>query len=60
MSVHAVQNNQQDLLAEAVSNAQAAQKQADHHKALPEDKLTISVAAQAKQTASAIGADGGE
>jgi hypothetical protein len=60
MSVQAVQNSQQDVQAEAVSNAQSAQKQANQHRALPEDKVTISVAAQAKQTASAIGADGGE
>jgi|HubBroStandDraft_6_1064221.scaffolds.fasta_scaffold735204_1 hypothetical protein len=60
MSVHAVQNNQQVVQAEAVSSAQAAQKQANQQSAIPQDKVTISAAAQAKQTASAIGADGGK
>jgi hypothetical protein len=58
MSVHAVQNNHQVAQTEAVSNAQSAKKQANQEKALPQDKVTISEAAQGKQTASAIGADG--
>ena len=58
MSVHAVQNNQQVVQAEAVSNAQSAKKRASHE--IPQDKVTISAAAQGKQTAAAIGADGGD
>jgi len=57
MSVHAVHNSQQATQAEAVSQAQAAQKQASQQSAIPQDKVTISAAAQAKQTASSIGAD---
>jgi hypothetical protein len=57
MSVHPVQNNQQVVQAEAVSNAQSAKKQAVQVSALPQDKVTISAAAQGKQTAAAIGAD---
>ena len=55
MSVHSVQNIQatQSL---AVSQAQSAQRQATQT-ALPQDKVTISAAAQAKQTASSIGAN---
>jgi len=58
MSVHSVQNNQATAPAQAVSQAQSAQKQANIQHALPEHKVTISAAAQAKQTASSIGADG--
>jgi hypothetical protein len=57
MSVHSIQNNHAVTQDEAVSQAQSAQKQANLQNALPEDKVTISAAAQAKQTASAIGAD---
>jgi hypothetical protein len=57
MSVQAVHSTQQSAQAEAVSQAQAAQKQASQQTAVPHDKVTISTAAQAKQTASAIGAD---
>jgi len=60
MSVTSVQNNQQAAQAEAVSNEQAAHKRANQQSTLPEDKVTISATAQAKQTASAIGADGGK
>ena len=59
MSVPAVHGSQQSAQAEAVSQAQAAQKQASQQTAVPQDKVTISAAAQAKQTASAIGADSG-
>lgn len=55
MSVHSVQNGQSVAQTEAVSQAQSAQKQAKN--VLPRDTVTISAAAQAKQTA-AIGADG--
>lgn len=57
MTVHGVQNSHQDTQAEALSQAQAAQKQASQQSAIPQDKVTISAAAQAKQTASSIGAD---
>lgn len=55
MSVHSVQNSQA-AQSQAVSEAQAAQKQASQNSPLPVDKVTISAAAQAKQTASSIGA----
>jgi hypothetical protein len=58
MSVHSVQNSQQVVQTEAVSNAQSAKKQANQVSALPQDKVTISGAAQGKQAAAAIGADG--
>jgi hypothetical protein len=57
MSVHSVQNTQPAVQAEALSKAQSAQKQASQQNAVPQDKVTISAAAQGKQTASAIGAD---
>jgi hypothetical protein len=57
MSVHSVQNAQAATQTQAVSQAQSAQKQANQNGALPVDKVTISAAAQAKQTASSIGAD---
>jgi hypothetical protein len=57
MSVHSVQNSQQVVQAEAVSNAQSAKKQAAQVSTLPQDKVTISAATQGKQTAAAIGAD---
>jgi phosphohistidine phosphatase SixA len=56
MSVHSIQNSQASQT-EAVSQAQAAQKQASQKNTLPVDKVTISAAAQAKQTASSIGAN---
>ena len=59
MSVHAVQNSQEVAQTEAVSKAQAAQKQASQQSAIPQDTVTISTAAQAKQIASAIGANPG-
>jgi hypothetical protein len=58
VSVHSVQNNQQVVQAEAVSNAQSAKKHATQVSALLQDKVTISAAAQGKQMAGAIGADG--
>jgi hypothetical protein len=57
MSVPAVHGSPQSAQAEAVSQAQATQKQTSQHGAVSHDKVTISAAAQAKQTASAIGAD---
>jgi len=56
MSVHSVQNTEA-VQTQAVSQAQAAQKHAGQTSSLPVDKVTISAAAQAKQTASSIGAD---
>ncbi len=52
MSVHSVQSSQQAVQVEAVSQ----QKQATPQSALPQDKVTIRASAQAKQTASSIGA----
>ena len=57
MSVQAVQNNQQVAQTEAISKAQSAQKQAAQQNLLPQVTVEISAAAQAKQTASAIGSD---
>ena len=57
MSVHSIQNTQAATQTQAVSQAQSAQKQASQNSAIPVDKVTISVAAQAKQAASSIGAD---
>jgi hypothetical protein len=45
MSVHSVQSSQQ---AEALSKVQSFQKQAAPQSAVPQDKVTISAAAQAK------------
>jgi hypothetical protein len=58
MSVHPVHNTQAATQAQAVSQAQSAEKQANQNSAIPVDKVTISAAAQAKQTALSIGADG--
>jgi hypothetical protein len=58
MSVHSVQGSQAAAQTQAVSQAQSAQKQANQNSAIPVDKVTLSAAAQAKQTASSIGADG--
>lgn len=57
MSVQSVQNNHALAQTQAVSQAQAAQKQANLQNALPQDKVTISAAAQAKQTAASVGAE---
>ena len=59
MRVEALHNSQQAAQAKAVSEAQAAEKQASQQTAIPQDKVTISAEAQAKLTASAIGADSG-
>lgn len=56
MSVHSVQSNQAAVQSLAVSQAQSSEKQASQNDATPVDKVTISAEAQAKQTASAIGA----
>jgi len=57
MSVHSVQNTQATQTL-AVSEAQTAQKQSSQTtNALPQDKVTISAEAQAKQTPSSIGAN---
>jgi hypothetical protein len=53
-----VQNAQAATQTQAVSQAQSAEKQANQNSAIPVDKVTISAAAQAKQTALSIGADG--
>jgi hypothetical protein len=57
MSVNSVQNNPSAAQTEAVSQAQSEQKQANQNSAVPVDRVTISAAAQAKQTASSIGAE---
>jgi hypothetical protein len=57
MSVNSIQSSQATTQTEAVSQAQSAQKQQNQNDALGGDKVTISAAAQAKQTASSIGAD---
>jgi len=57
MSVHSIQSSHAVAQTEAVSQAQSAQRQASTQNAIPQDKVTISAAAQAKQTASAIGAN---
>ncbi|HMD40040.1 MAG TPA: hypothetical protein VKH15_12210 [Candidatus Acidoferrum sp.] len=56
MSVHSVQNTQAANQTQAVSQAQSAEKQANLATAIPQDKVTISAEAQAKQTAASIGA----
>jgi hypothetical protein len=60
MSVHSVQNSQAAAQTAAVSQAQSVQKLTNQNRAIPEDKITISAEAQAKQTASSIGADLGQ
>ena len=57
MSIEGVSSSHQVAQAAAVSNAQAAQKQVRQQTAIPQDRVTISAAAQGQQTASAIGAD---
>ena len=57
MAVHSVQSSQAVAQAQAVSQAQSAQRQAKVQNPVPEDKVTISAAAQAKQTAASIGGD---
>lgn len=56
MSVHSVQNSQAAAQTEAVAQAQSTAKQASQNTPLPEDTVTISAEAQAKQIASSIGA----
>lgn len=56
MSVHSVQSNQAAAQSLAVSQAQSNDKQSSQNDAVPVDRVTISAEAQAKQTASAIGA----
>ncbi len=57
MSIQAIHSSQQSAQTEAVSQAQADQKQTSQQRAVPQDKVTISAEAQAQQTASSIGAD---
>lgn len=57
MSVNSVHSSQATVDNLAVSQAQSAEKQASQNDAIPVDKVTISVAAQAKQTAASIGAN---
>jgi hypothetical protein len=57
VSVNALQSNQAVNQTEALSQAQSAQKQTNLQNGLPEDTVTISAAAQAKQTAASIGAN---
>jgi hypothetical protein len=57
MSVNSIQNAQAAVQSLAVSQAQSTQKETNQNNAIPTDKVTISAAAQAKQTASSIGAD---
>ncbi len=59
MSVQAVHSSHQVSEAQAVSKAQAVQKHANQQSPIPQDRVTISAEAQAKQTAAAIGADSG-
>lgn len=56
MSVHSVQSNHAAVQTLAVSQVQSNEKQASQNDAVPVDKVTISAEAQARQTASAIGA----
>lgn len=56
MSVHSVQSNQAAVQTLAVSQVQSNEKQSSQNEAAPVDRVTISAEAQAKQTASAIGA----
>jgi hypothetical protein len=57
MAVNPVQGYQAVNQTEALTQAQTAQKQSKPQNGLPEDTVTISAAAQAKQTAAAIGAN---
>jgi hypothetical protein len=57
MSVNSLQSSQAVNQTQALSEAQTAQKQTKLQGGLPEDTVTISAAAQAKQTASSIGAE---
>ncbi|HUL14522.1 MAG TPA: hypothetical protein VLV88_00880 [Terriglobales bacterium] len=59
MSVQAVHNTQQAAQTETAPGVQLAQKPPAHQNAIPEDKVTISAAAQAKQNAATTGADSG-
>jgi len=57
MSVEAVHQHRQVAQAEALSKVQAAQRHETQDRAVPRDKVSISVEAKAKQTAAAIGAE---
>jgi hypothetical protein len=57
MAVNPLQSNQGVSQAQALSQAQTDQKQTKLQGGLPEDTVTISAAAQAKQTAASIGAN---
>ncbi len=57
MSNQEVRACQQVAEAQAVSQAQSVQNQASQQSLFPQDTVTISAAAEAKQTASTIGAD---
>jgi hypothetical protein len=57
MSVQAVHSTQHAAQTEAASKSQPAQKPPAQQNAVPEDKVTISAAAQAKQNAATAGAD---
>lgn len=56
MSVHSVQNSQA-LQTPTTSPVQPTQKKDNAHNALPQDKVTISAAAQARQTPASTGTD---
>jgi hypothetical protein len=56
MAVNPLQGSHAANENEALSQAQSAQKQSNIQNSLPEDTVTISAAAQAKQTAASIGA----
>jgi hypothetical protein len=57
MSVQAVHNSQQVAQTEAAFKPQPAQNQKVQQNPVPEDKVTISSAAKAKQNAATTGAD---
>jgi hypothetical protein len=60
MPVQSVQNSQAAAQSRAVAQAQSTEKLSNNqNNAVPVDKVTISAAAQAKQTASSIGANSG-
>jgi hypothetical protein len=54
-SVQSIQGSHAASDAEALSNAQATRKHASKATAIPQDRVTISQAAQAKQTVASIG-----
>lgn len=59
MSVQAVQSSRQVAEAQGVSRAQSAQRQSNQQSPIPQDRVTISAEAQARQVASAMGAGSG-